>query len=236
MSGTVRGEIWLLGGSVCTGIALMMMYDGLRIFRWLVRHGSFWTGMEDAAYWLFASFATFRLLFGQNDGVLRGYAVAGVLGGMVFYDRTGSRLLFAVLKKCSGWIKINIKLLHKMKWKVSEMRMRRQMSEGRPGGNVRKKKKDNLNNRMALVGVTMVVLSLAVAVHIKGIDLKEKDRSYSIREENLEAQVAKEEERAKQLEEYRVYVQTKQYIEKVAKEKLGLVNRNEILLKPSNPN
>jgi len=112
------------------------------------------------------------------------------------------------------------------------MRMRRQMSEGRPGGNVRKKKKDNLNNRMALVGVTMVVLSLAVAVHIKGIDLKEKDRSYS----NLEAQVAKEEERAKQLEEYRVYVQTKQYIEKVAKEKLGLVNRNEILLKPSNPN
>ena len=111
------------------------------------------------------------------------------------------------------------------------MRMRRQMSEGRPGGNVRKKKKDNLNNRMALVGVTMVVLSLAVAVHIK-----ERDRSYSIREENLEAQVAKEEERAKQLEEYRVYVQTKQYIEKVAKEKLGLVNRNEILLKPSNPN
>ena len=74
MSGTVRGEIWLLGGSVCTGIALMMMYDGLRIFRWLVRHSSFWTGMEDAAYWLFASFATFRLLFGQNDGVLRGYA------------------------------------------------------------------------------------------------------------------------------------------------------------------
>lgn len=39
---------------------------------------------------------------------------------------------------------------------------------------MRKKKKDNLNNRMALVGVTMVVLSLAVAVHIKGIDLKER--------------------------------------------------------------
>lgn len=116
------------------------------------------------------------------------------------------------------------------------MKVRRQMSEGRPGENARKKKKDNLNNRMALVGVTMVVLSLAAAVHIKGIDLKEKDKSYSIREENLEAQVAKEEERAKQLEEYRVYVQTKQYIEKVAKEKLGLVNRNEILLKPSNSN
>ena len=83
----------------------MMMYDGLRIFRWLVRHDSFWTGMEDAAYWLFASFATFRLLFWHNDGVLRGYAVAGVLGGMVFYDRTGSRLLFTVLKNAADGLK-----------------------------------------------------------------------------------------------------------------------------------
>lgn len=33
-----------------------------------------------------------------------------------------------------------------------------------------------------------------------------------------------EKKRAEDLEEKRVYVQTKQYIEKVAKEKLGLVN------------
>ena len=58
---------------------------------------------------MFASFTTFRLLFGQNDGVLRGYAIAGVLGGMVLYDRTGSRLLFVVLKKCVGWIKMKRK-------------------------------------------------------------------------------------------------------------------------------
>ena len=78
------------------------------------------------------------------------------------------------------------------------------------------------------MGVTMVVLSHGCCrAHQRASISREKDRSYSIREENLEAQVAKEEERAKQLEEYRVYVQTKRYIEKVAKEKLGLVNRNE---------
>lgn len=104
MSGTVRGEIWLLGGSVCTGIALMMMYDGLRIFRWLVRHDSFWTGMEDAAYWLFASFATFRLLFGQRRSLAR-LAVAGVSAAWCFMT-DGQPSLFAVLKKCSGWIKM----------------------------------------------------------------------------------------------------------------------------------
>lgn len=98
----------------------------------------------------------------------------------------------------------------------------------------RRKKKENLANRMALVGITLVVLSLAIAVHLRGIELRQKDLNYQIREENLAAQVAVEEKRAEELEQYRVYVQTKQYIEKVAKEKLGLVNKDEILLKPSN--
>lgn len=98
---------------------------------------------------------------------------------------------------------------------------------------VKKRKKENLNNRMTLIGITMVVLSLAIAVHLKGIDLKAKDATYQIREENLMAQKEAELARAEELEQYRVYVQTKQYIEKVAKEKLGLVNKDEVLLKPS---
>ena len=100
-------------------------------------------------------------------------------------------------------------------------------------GKVKRKTKENLNNRMALIGITLVVLSLAVTVHTKGIDLKQKDLDYQIKEENLAAQVEAEENRSEQLEEYRVYVQTKQYIEKVAKEKLGLVNKDEVLLKPA---
>lgn len=103
----------------------------------------------------------------------------------------------------------------------------------RENGRVRKKKKENLTNHMTFIGITLVVLSLALAVHLKGLDLKQKDLNYQIKEENLIAQVANEEKRAKDLEQYRVYVQTKEYIEKVAKEKLGLVNKDEILLKPA---
>lgn len=97
----------------------------------------------------------------------------------------------------------------------------------------RRKKKENLTNHMALIGITLVVLSLAIAVHLKGIDLRQKDAAYQVKEENLAAQVATEKERAQELEEYRVYVQTKEHIEKVAKEKLGLVNKDEVLLKPA---
>ena len=75
---------------------------------------------------------------------------------------------------------------------------------------------------MALIGITTVVLSLAVVVNIGASSLREKDLEY------LEA---KEDARTAQLEEYRVYVQTKQYVEKVAKEKLGLVKKDEILFK-----
>ena len=102
-------------------------------------------------------------------------------------------------------------------------------------GKVKRKKKENLNNRMALIGITLVVLSLAVTVHTKGIDVTGQICviGSKIKEENLMAQDETEKKRSEQLEEYRVYVQTKQYIEKVAKEKLGLVNKDEVLLKPA---
>lgn len=98
-----------------------------------------------------------------------------------------------------------------------------------------KKKKEKAANRLALMGITLVVLSLAVTVHLSGISMKEKDLQYRLKEEQLEQlekQKSEEEQRAQELEEYRIYVQTKEYIEKVAKEKLGLVNKDEILLKP----
>lgn len=96
----------------------------------------------------------------------------------------------------------------------------------------REKKRDRWGNRLALIGVTLVVLSLAVVIDLKSVSLKEKDLAYQIREENLLAQKAEEEERKEELEERKIYVQTKQYIEEVAKEKLGLVKQEEILLKP----
>ena len=82
-----------------------------------------------------------------------------------------------------------------------------------------------------LIGITTVVLSLAVVVNIGASSLREKDLEYQAREQNLEKLEAKEDARTAQLEEYRVYVQTKQYVEKVAKEKLGLVKKDEILFK-----
>ena len=83
------------------------------------------------------------------------------------------------------------------------------------GQNRRNKRKprNSWGNRMALIGITMVVMSLGVVTHVGTASLREKEQEYA------------------ELEEYLIYVQTKQYVEKVAKEKLGLVNEDEILFK-----
>ena len=86
-------------------------------------------------------------------------------------------------------------------------------------GRSRRVRRDKWANRMAIMGITLVVMCLAVAINIKGADLKQSDLDYKVREENLDAQVKA--------------VKTKQYAEEVAKEKLGLVNPDEILLKPT---
>ena len=66
--------------------------------------------------------------------------------------------------------------------------------------------------------------------------MEKKVMEYQAKEEALTRQVENEKKRAAELEERRVYVQTKQYIEEVAKQKLGLVKPDEILLKPAPKN
>ncbi len=99
-------------------------------------------------------------------------------------------------------------------------------------GRPKRLRRGKWENRMAILGITMVVISLAVAVNAKGASLKQADLDYQQREADLARQVQDEENRTRELEEYKIYVKTKQYAEEVAKEKLGLVNPDEILLKP----
>ena len=96
----------------------------------------------------------------------------------------------------------------------------------------KRQKADRTGSRLALVAVTVVVVSLAVALNVKTKDDNVRNEQLITREQALDRQLKDQEDRAADLKEERVYVQTKQYIEEVAKEKLGLVYEDEILLKP----
>lgn len=104
MSEYIKLETELAVSSFLLGLILMISYDFLRLFRLLIPHGKWWMGLEDFGYWLYCAAMTFRLLFYQNDGVLRGYVIMCVFFGMYLYDAIVSRSVFGVLKNIGRWI------------------------------------------------------------------------------------------------------------------------------------
>ena len=87
MSGAVSETILQEGGLLCYsflfGIALMMLYDILRIFRHIVKHRTILLAVEDALYWIICGIGIFAMLYRENDGLLRWFVLGGVAIGML---------------------------------------------------------------------------------------------------------------------------------------------------------
>ncbi|MCI8660895.1 MAG: spore cortex biosynthesis protein YabQ [Lachnospiraceae bacterium] len=108
MSPDIHFEARLLMMGAATGAGLMALYDFLRAFRAVVRHGWLWVGIEDLIYWIFAGFVVFYLLYRENDGALRLYVIGTVLLTMIFYDRLCSAFFRKVLKKLRRCFRIRL--------------------------------------------------------------------------------------------------------------------------------
>ncbi len=86
-------------------------------------------------------------------------------------------------------------------------------------------------NRFGMFLVSVVVIMLLLVVAFNSIDLMAKKEAYQHKEAALLEQIAAEEERAQEIEEFEKYTHTKKYVEEVARDKLGLVYEGEILFK-----
>ena len=84
-------------------------------------------------------------------------------------------------------------------------------------------------NRFSMILVTLVVIMLTIVVAVHSVTLRKKIEEVTSRENVLREQIAAEEKRAEEIEEYRKEVQTKGYQEELAKDKLGLVYEGEIV-------
>ena len=89
-------------------------------------------------------------------------------------------------------------------------------------------------NKLSMFLVTVVVLMIMLVVAIGRVELQQKLDEAQAQEEALLEQIAEEDKRAEEIEEYRVYTQTKKFVEEVAKEKLGLVYAGEIVFIENN--
>lgn len=94
------------------------------------------------------------------------------------------------------------------------------------GRNHRRKKR-----RTGLFLTAVMVLSICAIVTYKqqSLDLAEAKADEKI--EQLNKQIEGEKQRAEDIEEKKAYVQTKKFIEEMAREKFGLVYKDEIIFK-----
>ncbi len=86
-------------------------------------------------------------------------------------------------------------------------------------------------NRFSMFLVSLVVLMLVVVAAWRSIELRQKINIKAQEQQILEEQIAEEKARSLDLDEFAKKIQTKGYIEDIAREKLGLVYEGEILFK-----
>lgn len=97
---------------------------------------------------------------------------------------------------------------------------------------VYQRKKRGKQNRLSRLAIGLVAASLVAVLGYQTLQMQRKNDNYSQRLASIERQLEQEKSRAEELKERQAYVQTSQFIEQEAKDKLGMINPNEILLKP----
>lgn len=97
-------------------------------------------------------------------------------------------------------------------------------------------KRQKRSNVIAMLSAIAVVFVLSIVIWNGKQSLVEKKSVYASKSLELSQKLQEQEARSVSIEEYKKYIQTKKYIEQVAKEKFGLIYKDEIVFKPSSSN
>lgn len=143
MSPDIVLELYFLFHCFLMGILITALYDILRILRRIIPHNIAAVSLEDFFYWIACSLLIFAMLIRENNGVLRWFAVAGAMMGMLLYKKTLGYLLvkyvslllkkalhlvgkiLRIIMKPLNMVKMRLKWARKKSPKVLKMGLRR---------------------------------------------------------------------------------------------------------------
>ncbi len=106
MSQGIVQEITFFLHSILMGLVITFAYDWILICRKLFKHGKFLISMEDIVYWFVCGLGVFYMLYKENNGVLRWFAVMGAALGMLFYKVLIKNRFVYIMSTC----------IHKIMW------------------------------------------------------------------------------------------------------------------------
>ena len=246
--GGVAGELVFFMRSFLLGFLMRLGYEPIIFFRRVFRQPKLLLDVQDVLFWTFGSFLMFGLLFRENNGTPRLFSLIGIAAGMALYQLGPAKLtgsLFCKIRKkrlkmqrrCHAWRKKRLE-----RRKMEKKRLKKTQKESMIKriniaairevriltGKMAARRRAN-RKWIALALVTVVLLS--VMTWIGGNSLAEQNAQNLAQQQLLEEKIAEEKARSKELDEYSEYMKTDEFAEWYAKEKLGLIHKNEIIFK-----
>lgn len=138
MSQTVVWELQFIAVTITLGVCLSVVYDLIRIFRRIIRHGTIWMAVEDILFWAASGIVVFVVSFWENNGSIRWYTLAGIMAGAGLYHGTISDVLVKVI---SGLLIFPINIIKNgLKKVVQSFRMDTEEEGDHNGGKEKKEK------------------------------------------------------------------------------------------------
>ena len=95
----------------------------------------------------------------------------------------------------------------------------------------RKKKRKVRYNSLGMLAIALVVLVLLGGLMLESNHLQERLTGYDAKAAILQQQIEDEQNRTEEIDKLKKYMETDEYTEEVAREKLGLVKDNETVFK-----
>ncbi|MDD2972373.1 MAG: spore cortex biosynthesis protein YabQ [Lachnospiraceae bacterium] len=85
MSANIVRETYFLLHAILLGAFITFIYDWLRVIRRVIRHNLFFLSLEDLIFWIICSIQIFLMLYEENNGAIRWFAIIGAMLGMFLY-------------------------------------------------------------------------------------------------------------------------------------------------------
>ncbi len=85
--------------AVLNGAFLGVLYDGIRLFRRIIKHAPWVISIEDFCFWAVGSVIIFIDIYNNNHGIIRGFLYAGVVIGLLLYYLTLSSFIIEYVLK-----------------------------------------------------------------------------------------------------------------------------------------
>lgn len=89
----IINELRFFLNSILWGVILLVIYDVFRILRKIIKHNGFFIAIQDIIYWVVCSILIFNMMYEQNNGIIRAFAVLAVVIGMLLYHGSVSNMV-----------------------------------------------------------------------------------------------------------------------------------------------